>query len=80
MYVHTYIYITGIGFGTYQAVDFALVMDVLPSDKDKAKDLAVWHEVWCDVLYYSDISYQYQQQQQQQHNKNTTNIDTEIDR
>ena len=34
----------GLGFGTYCAVDFALVMDVLPSDKDKAKDLAVWHE------------------------------------
>ena len=35
----------GIGFGAYSAVDFALVMDVLPEEKDKAKDLAVWHQV-----------------------------------
>ena len=35
----------GIGFGAYSAVDFALVMDVLPAEKDKAKDLAVWHQV-----------------------------------
>lgn len=35
----------GAGFGSYQAVDFALVMDVLPVEKDKAKDLAVWHQV-----------------------------------
>jgi len=34
----------GIGFGAYSAVDFALVMDVLPEEKDKAKDLAVWHQ------------------------------------
>ncbi|XP_028409091.1 uncharacterized protein LOC114531677 [Dendronephthya gigantea] len=34
----------GIGFGAYCAIDFALVMDVLPEDKDKAKDLAVWHQ------------------------------------
>lgn len=34
----------GVGFGAYSAIDFALVMDVLPKDKDKAKDLAVWHQ------------------------------------
>eukprot|EP00795_Rhopilema_esculentum_P002204 gene2204-17806_t len=34
----------GVGFGAYSAVDFALVMDVLPEEKDKAKDLAVWHQ------------------------------------
>ncbi|XP_048578947.1 uncharacterized protein LOC116613951 isoform X2 [Nematostella vectensis] len=34
----------GIGFGAYCAVDFALVMDVLPDEKDKAKDLAIWHQ------------------------------------
>ena len=33
------------GFGAYCAVDFALVMDVLPNDREKAKDLAVWHQV-----------------------------------
>jgi len=37
--------ILGIGFGAYCAVDFALVMDVLPAEKDKAKDLAIWHQV-----------------------------------
>jgi len=36
----------GIGFGAYSAVDFALVMDVLPEEKDKAKDLAVWHQAF----------------------------------
>lgn len=34
----------GVGFGAYCAIDFALVMDVLPKNKDKAKDLAVWHQ------------------------------------
>lgn len=33
----------GIGFGSFQSVDFALVMDILPEEKDKAKDIAVWH-------------------------------------
>lgn len=33
----------GTGFGAFQSVDFALVMDVLPEEKDKAKDIAVWH-------------------------------------
>nr|XP_047122666.1 uncharacterized protein LOC100204497 isoform X2 [Hydra vulgaris] len=34
----------GIGFGAYSAIDFALVLDVLPDDRDIAKDLAVWHQ------------------------------------
>ncbi|XP_064631970.1 uncharacterized protein LOC135490624 [Lineus longissimus] len=34
----------GAGFGSYQAVDFALVMDVLPEEKEKGKDIAVWHQ------------------------------------
>jgi len=34
----------GAGFGAYQAVDFALVLDVLPDEKDKAKDIACWHQ------------------------------------
>lgn len=34
----------GVGFGSFQSVDFALVMDVLPHDRDKAKDIAVWHQ------------------------------------
>jgi MFS family permease len=37
-------FIFGAGFGCFQAVDFALVMDVLPDNKDKAKDIAVWHQ------------------------------------
>ena len=38
-------FLSGVGFGAYCAVDFALVMDVLPNDREKAKDLAVWHQV-----------------------------------
>ncbi|CAG2244177.1 unnamed protein product [Mytilus edulis] len=34
----------GMGLGTFQSIDFALVMDVLPDEKDKAKDIAVWHQ------------------------------------
>lgn len=36
--------ISGVGFGSFQSVDFALVMDVLPDERDKAKDIAVWHQ------------------------------------
>eukprot|EP00117_Sycon_ciliatum_P015960 scpid53674/ scgid15594/ len=36
--------IFGIGLGSFISVDFAMVMDVLPSEADKAKDLAVWHQ------------------------------------
>ena len=44
------ILISGVGFGAYCAVDFALVMDVLPNDREKAKDLAVWHQVNINLL------------------------------
>ncbi|PVD39132.1 hypothetical protein C0Q70_01760 [Pomacea canaliculata] len=37
-------FLTGIGFGAFQSVDFALVMDVLPEEQEKAKDIAVWHQ------------------------------------
>ncbi|KAL3876847.1 hypothetical protein ACJMK2_034632 [Sinanodonta woodiana] len=37
-------FLFGIGFGSFQSVDFALVMDVLPEEKEKAKDIAVWHQ------------------------------------
>ena len=33
----------GLGYGTFLAIDFALVMDVLPNPATAAKDLAVWH-------------------------------------
>jgi MFS family permease len=33
----------GLGYGAYQAVDWALASDVLPSAKDHAKDMGVWH-------------------------------------
>ncbi len=33
----------GLGFGAYQAVDWALASDVLPSETDYAKDMGVWH-------------------------------------
>lgn len=32
----------GLGFGGYMSVDFALVNDILPSNSDRAKDLAIW--------------------------------------
>ncbi|MBI3739060.1 MAG: MFS transporter [Chloroflexi bacterium] len=33
----------GLGYGAYQAVDWALASDVLPSQEDYAKDMGVWH-------------------------------------
>ncbi len=33
----------GLGYGAYQAVDWALASDVLPSADDYAKDMGVWH-------------------------------------
>lgn len=35
--------IFGVGFGAYQAVDWALAADVLPSEEDYAKDMGLWH-------------------------------------
>ena len=35
--------IYGLGYGAYQAVDWALVTDVLPSAEDHAKDMGLWH-------------------------------------
>ncbi|XP_077999704.1 uncharacterized protein LOC144452481 [Glandiceps talaboti] len=32
----------GIGYGSFVAVDFALVLDILPDQKDSAKDIAIW--------------------------------------
>lgn len=33
----------GLGYGAYQAVDWALASDVLPSQEDYARDMGVWH-------------------------------------
>jgi MFS family permease len=33
----------GIGNGAYQAVDWALAIDVLPEGEGAAKDMGVWH-------------------------------------
>lgn len=33
----------GLGYGAYQAVDWALASDVLPKEDDYAKDMGVWH-------------------------------------
>jgi MFS family permease len=35
--------ISGLGFGAYVAIDFALVVDVLPRRDDNAKDLGVFN-------------------------------------
>lgn len=33
----------GIGYGSYQAVDWAMAIDTLPKGADVAKDMGVWH-------------------------------------
>ena len=35
--------ISGLGFGTYMAVDLALVADVLPDSADSARDLGLFN-------------------------------------
>ena len=33
----------GLGYGAFQAVDWALAADVLPSSQDSARDMGIWH-------------------------------------
>jgi len=33
----------GVGYGAYQAVDWALAIDVLPPGENAAKDMGIWH-------------------------------------
>eukprot|EP01134_Creolimax_fragrantissima_P003566 CFRG3566T1 len=33
----------GVGYGAFLAVDFAMVMDILPDNRENARDIAVWH-------------------------------------
>eukprot|EP00045_Choanoeca_perplexa_P009027 m.85299 g.85299 ORF g.85299 m.85299 type:complete len:535 (+) comp14720_c0_seq1:119-1723(+) len=34
----------GLGYGCFVSVDLAMVLDVLPDEANRAKDLAVWHQ------------------------------------
>ena len=34
--------VQGLGFGTFLSLDFALAVDVLPSQKNAARDLGIW--------------------------------------
>ncbi|XP_067931067.1 uncharacterized protein [Watersipora subatra] len=38
------IFLSGVGYGTYLSVDFALLLDILPNENDKGKDIAVWNQ------------------------------------
>ncbi|KAI9094329.1 major facilitator superfamily domain-containing protein [Phlyctochytrium arcticum] len=35
--------IMGVGYGPFISVEFAMLIDVLPSGKDAAKDMSLWH-------------------------------------
>jgi hypothetical protein len=37
--------ISGLGFGVFSALDFALALDVLQNSQEMALDLGVWHQV-----------------------------------
>jgi len=36
-------FVFGVGYGGFCAIDFCLVMDVLPDQEDAGKDLGIWH-------------------------------------
>ncbi|KYR02305.1 hypothetical protein DLAC_01137 [Tieghemostelium lacteum] len=34
----------GVGYGSYQSVDYAIALDVLPENSNTAKDMGIWHQ------------------------------------
>lgn len=36
--------IFGIGYGPFLSVEFAIVLDILPSQADAARDISIWHQ------------------------------------
>jgi MFS family permease len=42
-FLHAVGLVFGLGYGAYQAVDWALAVDVLPRGESAAKDMGIWH-------------------------------------
>lgn len=45
--------VMGVGYGAYQAVDWALALDVIPPGANIAKDMGIWHVAVVRQLFVS---------------------------